>query len=60
MVLTNAVMINEYKNFLMETLDGTSDTYTKLQILDIFESYMNKSIYEDFIEIVLKQIVLKQ
>lgn len=42
MVVTNPVMINEYKSFLIETLDGTSDTYTKLQILDIFQSYMNK------------------
>ncbi|KAL4471701.1 hypothetical protein ABPG74_008594 [Tetrahymena malaccensis] len=60
MISTNLVMINEYKSFLMETLDGTSDAYTKLQILDIFQNFMNKSIYEDFIEIVLKQIVIKQ
>lgn len=36
LVVSNPEMLNEYKGFLIDTLVGTNDTYTKLQILDIF------------------------
>lgn len=43
---------------MLDTFDGTNDTYTKVSILDILENFMNASIYKEFVEVVLKQIDL--